>query len=54
MSAAKATSVTKEIRQRVDALDWANLNAQLDTVGHAITPVLLDAEECAELASLFD
>ena len=44
----------KEIRERVDSLDWDQLNEQLDTVGHAITPVLLEAGECAELASLFD
>ena len=54
MTAAKTPSITKEIRERVDSLDWDQLNEQLDTVGHAITPVLLEADECAELASLFD
>ncbi len=54
MTASKATSITEEIRLRVDALDWDDLNKQLDMVGHAITPVLLDGDECAELAGLFD
>ena len=54
MSAATAVSITADIRRRVDALDWTELNHQLDTVGHAITPVLLDADECAQLAGLFE
>lgn len=54
MTAANTTSITKEIRRRVDSLDWDQLTDQLDTVGHAITPVVLDADECSELASLFD
>jgi uncharacterized protein len=54
MTASKATSITEEIRRRVDSLDWEDLNGQLDTVGHAITPVILDGDECADLADLFD
>jgi uncharacterized protein len=42
------------VRDRVDALDWAELRAQLDRQGHAVTAPLLDAAECAELADLFD
>jgi uncharacterized protein len=42
------------IRDRVDALDWDELRAQLDGQGHAITPELLTTDECAELADLFD
>jgi hypothetical protein len=38
----------------VDALDWAALRAQLDDHGYAITPPILDANECDELAGLFD
>ena len=38
----------------LDTLDWAALTEQLDTVGHAITPPVLDAAECAALADLFD
>lgn len=54
MAPAKAGSITKEIQQRVDSLDWAQLREQLDTVGYGITPVLLDTDECAELSGLFD
>jgi hypothetical protein len=45
---------TSDIHRRVDELDWNALAQQLDTVGHAITPVLLSAEECEQLADLFD
>jgi hypothetical protein len=54
MSATRATSITADIRRRVDALDWTDIDEQLDTVGHAITTVLLDEGECAQLAELFD
>lgn len=47
-------TVTARVRHRVDALDWAALRADLDTLGHATTPPLLDDDECAALARLFD
>jgi hypothetical protein len=34
--------------------DWAPLREQLDTQGFALTPPLLSAAECRELAGLFD
>jgi len=49
-----AADVITDVRQRVDRLDWSELNARLDDEGHALTPVLLDEGECAELADLFD
>jgi uncharacterized protein len=45
---------TSDIHRRVDELDWNELTRQLDTIGHAITPVLLDESECEQLAGLFD
>ena len=42
------------IHQRVDDLDWDDLRAQLDERGHAITPALLDDDECDRLSDLFD
>ena len=42
------------IPDRVDALDWEALGDQLDEIGHAVTPALLDDAECAALAGLFD
>jgi hypothetical protein len=38
----------------IDSLDWPALTAQLDSVGHAVTPAVLDEHECAGLADLFD
>jgi hypothetical protein len=48
------TATPTGVRSRVDALDWDALRARLDDTGHAITAPLLDAEECEELADLFD
>ncbi len=45
---------TTDIRRRVDELDWNALARHLDTVGHAVTPVLLSQDECKQLADLFD
>ena len=42
------------IGDRVDALDWDALRAELDARGFAVTAPLLDDGECAELAALFD
>ena len=37
-----------------DTLDWTDLRAQLDDRGFALTPPLLDAAHCGDLAALFD
>ena len=42
------------IEQRVDALPWDELQAQLDDRGFAVTGRLLHEPECDELAALFD
>jgi hypothetical protein len=42
------------LRNRVDALDWDDLSAQLDRRGFAVTAPLLGERECDELAGLFD
>ena len=42
------------VEERVDALDWDDLDAQLDERGFAVTAPLLSAAECEELAALFD
>jgi hypothetical protein len=38
---------------RVDALDWSDLGASLDSRGCAVTGPLLDADECAALTALY-
>lgn len=40
--------------ERVDGLDWEALGARLDERGFAVTEPVLDGDECAELAALFD
>ena len=49
-----AADVMTDVRTRVDELDWSALDAQLDEVGHASTPVLLTEDKCGELSDLFD
>ncbi|WP_206020766.1 2OG-Fe(II) oxygenase [Roseococcus sp. SYP-B2431] len=42
------------IADRVGALDWARIAAELDAEGAATTGPLLSAAECAELTALYD
>ena len=42
------------LTDRVDALDWDALGAQLDGRGFAVTAPLLDEAECRALTELFD
>ena len=46
--------MTTSIPDRVDALPWTDLTEQLDGRGFALTPPLLTAAECDDLAALFD
>jgi uncharacterized protein len=39
---------------RLDGLDWQELRSSLDRAGYAVTPPMLSAAECAELAALYD
>jgi uncharacterized protein len=39
---------------RLSELDWPALGAELDRWGYAVTPRLLDGEQCDELIELFD
>jgi uncharacterized protein len=48
------TITTSDIQERVDSLDWTALTTQLDTNGYAITPAILDEDECTALAGMFD
>jgi hypothetical protein len=43
-----------DLNDRIDALDWPALTASLDERGFALTPPVLTAEECRDLAALFD
>jgi hypothetical protein len=48
------TTTDTDLEDRVEALDWEDLAAQLDDRGFAITPPVLEPAECAELSDLFD
>ncbi|MGH2993996.1 MAG: 2OG-Fe(II) oxygenase [Solirubrobacterales bacterium] len=48
------TSTQTALRDRVEALDWEELRAQLDNRGFAITTPILERTECEELSDLFD
>jgi hypothetical protein len=41
-------------QQRVDAADWAQLTAELNDYGCALTPPLLTPEETGQIAGLYD
>jgi hypothetical protein len=45
--------MTASVRNRVAALDWAALAAELDTKGCVMTDRLLTAAECKSLANDF-
>jgi hypothetical protein len=48
------TITTSTLTCRVDALDWNALGDRFDAQGFAVTEELLDGDECAALADLFD
>ena len=48
------TAQATDLRERVAGLDWGALRRGLDARGFAVTAPLLDRDECADLAALFD
>jgi hypothetical protein len=46
-------SIDESIAQRMETLDWVRIEHDLDELGYAVTPRLLRADECDELAGLF-
>jgi hypothetical protein len=48
-----ATTNEFSIQERVAALDWPSIEAQLDAAGNCILPALLTPAKCASIASLF-
>ena len=49
-----AITAAETTAERVDALDWAALSAQLDERGFALTDRIFTADESRRLAALFD
>jgi uncharacterized protein len=52
--AGKRRSGVGPIEQRIDSLDWEAAERSLATLGYAVTPAILTADECASLTALFD
>ena len=49
-----SSTVPGSIADRIARLDWVDTERHLEERGFAVTEPILDAEECLELASLFD
>jgi len=45
--------IGKALQQRLDRLDWASIEHNLDQDGNAIVAGLLDSDECDELSALY-
>ncbi|WP_244816312.1 2OG-Fe(II) oxygenase [Caballeronia sp. Lep1P3] len=54
LDSALAHDAGADIVGRIDALDWAEIETQLDLQGSAIAPGLFTRDECAALAALYD
>ena len=46
--------MTMSLKQRLQALNWAAISEALWADGHALTPALLNPEECAQLIKAYD
>ena len=49
-----ATAIAVAVADRVAALDWSALCAQIDEEGFVVTPAVYDAAECDALSALFE
>jgi hypothetical protein len=52
-AAASAVAVSADLAERVAALDWVHITAELDAHGCATTAALLTPEQCAALADAY-
>src|SRR5258706_13021152 len=52
--AAKTSTVTASVTERIEALDWSGAEQSLSERGYAVTAPVLLAAECAELAALYN
>jgi uncharacterized protein len=48
------TTLSAALAERVESLPWPELQDELDAKGFAQTPTVLSAQECRELAALYD
>jgi hypothetical protein len=54
MTATGRITGSTSVAKRVAAADWSAIAAELDAVGCALTPPVLDASACAEIAGWYD
>ena len=54
MQATPMTTTRQSVADRVSAADWPAIAQELDAVGCALTPAVLTAAACAEIASWYD
>ena len=52
-NAKKLIAASSDIAARVDAIDWAQVDSELDAQGCAVLKGLLTAAECRRLAALY-
>ena len=48
------SSMRHSPRDQIDSYAWEDILRELDTAGSAVLPALLDAEQCASLAALYE
>lgn len=53
-SSRRRSAGRSSVAGRAGTLEWARLAEDLDAEGYAVVPALLTADECAELAGLYD
>jgi hypothetical protein len=54
LALAEPPAIDPLVADRVEALDWERITAEIETEGHAILPSLLSAEECAALVASYE
>ena len=52
--AAKTSTVTASVTERIEALDWSGAEQSLSERGYAVTAPVLSPAECAEITALYN
>src|SRR5580692_7251177 len=53
MTSRSTATARAKPRSPLPAVEWDRVLGELDTAGHALVPGLLDQEQCAEVAALY-
>ena len=49
----RSTAAARSRPRPLVSIDWERVLGELDAAGHAVVPGLLDEEQCAEVAALY-